>query len=165
MGSAPAPRRASAAAVTTALLTAALLGCGSGPGTGSGAASAAGQPSAARAGSPPGDPSGSSDGTARPGAAPAPEPTPPQRLCSDLITHWAGVILDAGDGPDAVHLDYQSMGLSGGQNEILLAVLAAARAEGRAAGPAAARELTAREAGRLCAERYRSGVPTGGPWQ
>nr|WSX52427.1 hypothetical protein OG409_27940 [Streptomyces sp. NBC_00974] len=165
MGSGPAPRRASAAAATTALLTAALLGCGPGPDTGSGAPATPGQPAAAQPGRPPGDPSGSFDGAAGAAASPAPEPTPPQRLCSDLVTHWAGVILDAGDGPDAVHLDYQSMGLSGGQNEILLAALAAARAEGRAAGPAAARELTAREAGRLCTERYRSGVPTGGPWQ
>ncbi|MFD9307278.1 hypothetical protein ACFWCB_32190 [Streptomyces sp. NPDC060048] len=138
MGSGPAPRRALAAAATAALLAAAPLGC------------ACGTPSA---------------GAARPGPAGAPEPTPPQRLCADLITHWAGVILDAGEGRDAVHLDYQAMGLSGGQNEILLAVLAGARAEQRAQGPAAAREFTAREAERRCAERYRSGVPTGGPWQ
>ncbi|MGW6707632.1 hypothetical protein ACWGDE_22460 [Streptomyces sp. NPDC054956] len=138
MGSGPAPFRARAAAATAALLAAAPLGC------------ATGDPSAR-------------DTPA--GTTPAPDATPPQRLCTDLITHWAGVILDAGEGQDAVHLDYQAMGLSGGQNEILLAVLADARAAQRAKGPAAARELTAREAERRCADRYRSGVPTGGPWQ
>lgn len=95
----------------------------------------------------------------------APRPTPPQQLCTDLIIHWAGRILDGGENGDAGRLDYQSMGLSGGQNEILLAVLADARAEQRAKGPAAARELIAREAERRCAERYRSGAPTDGPWQ
>ncbi|MET9853629.1 hypothetical protein ABZY57_11855, partial [Streptomyces sp. NPDC006450] len=104
------------------------------------------------------------DGPRTPPPATAAPPAP-QELCTRLITHWAGVILDAGDGKDAVHLDYQSMGLSGGQNDILRAVLADARAERDARGPAAARELTAREAERRCAERYRSGAPTGGPWQ
>ncbi|MCP3756637.1 hypothetical protein [Streptomyces sp. TBY4] len=133
MGSGPAPRRALAAAATTALLAAAPLGCaGDGP---------------------------------RPPASATPAPTAPQELCTRLITHWAGVILDAGEGEDAVRLDYQAMGLSGGQNDILRAVLADARAERDARGPAAARELTAREAERRCADRYRSGAPTGGPWQ
>ncbi|MGW1775756.1 hypothetical protein [Streptomyces sp. NPDC002104] len=141
MGSGPAPRRALAAAATTALLAAAPLGCAGGtPGT-----------------------------TARPSAPPAPRASPapqaPQDVCTRLITHWAGVILDAGEGRDAVALDYQSMGLSGGQNDILRAVLADARTERDAKGPAAARELTAREAGRRCADRYRSGGPTDGPWQ
>ncbi|MFJ7266009.1 hypothetical protein ACIQV3_04960 [Streptomyces sp. NPDC099050] len=92
-------------------------------------------------------------------------PPAPQDICTRLITHWAGVILDAGEGRDAVALDYQSMGLSGGQNDILRAVLADARAERNTGGPAAARELTAREAERRCADRYRSGAPTDGPWQ
>ncbi|MFE4263872.1 hypothetical protein [Streptomyces sp. NPDC056883] len=137
MGSGPAPRRALAAAATTALLAAAPLGC-----TG-------------------GDPETASANTS-PSASAAPAP---QDVCTRLITHWAGVVLDAGEGSDAVHLDYQSMGLSGGQNDILRAVLADARAERDAKGPAAARELTAREAERRCADRYRSGAPTDGPWQ
>ncbi|MFD5145480.1 hypothetical protein [Streptomyces sp. NPDC058401] len=133
MGSGPAPRRALAAAATTALLAAAPLGCaGGGP------------------------------ATPRPTAS---APPAPQDLCTRLITHWAGVVLDAGEGKDAVHLDYQAMGLSGGQNDILRAVLADARAERDAKGPAAAHELTAREAERRCADRYRSGAPTDGPWQ
>ncbi|MCB5183366.1 hypothetical protein [Streptomyces antimicrobicus] len=94
-------------------------------------------------------------------ATPAPHSTSPQELCTSLITHWTAVIL-AGD-PQA-GLDYQAMGLSGGQNEILRDIVAAARAEQRTGGPDAARALTAREAERRCADRYRSGTPTGGPW-
>ncbi|MFD8633498.1 hypothetical protein [Streptomyces sp. NPDC059533] len=103
-------------------------------------------------------PSPSASGT------PAAHTTSPQDLCTALITHWAGVILDADQGRDTVGLDYQAMGLSGGQNEILRAVLDGARAQQRANGPAAAREFTDREAARRCADRYRTGTPTGGPW-
>lgn len=99
-----------------------------------------------------------------PHAPPSPSATTPQELCTSLITHWARVILDGGQGEDAVRLDYQSMGLSGDQNEILRAVLDQARAEERDRGPDAARALAAREAARRCAERHRSGAPTGGPW-
>ncbi|MFD7261772.1 hypothetical protein [Streptomyces sp. NPDC059874] len=134
MGSGPAPRRATTACAATALLGAALLGCA------------------------PNTPASDTP------ASPAPHTTSPQDLCTALITHWAGVILDAGEDRDAIGLDYQAMGLSGGQNEILRAVLDEARAEQRTKGPTAARELTAREAARRCAERYRSGTPTGGPW-
>ncbi|MEV7524547.1 hypothetical protein [Streptomyces sp. NPDC091371] len=134
MGSGPAPRHTATACAATALLAATLLGCGP-------------------------------DTSASPASdTPAPHTTSPQDLCTTLITRWAGVILDAPEGRDSVGLDYQAMGLSGGQNEILRAVLDDARAEQRANGPAAARELTAREAARRCAERYRSGTPTGGPW-
>ncbi|MCX5075980.1 hypothetical protein OHA84_10730 [Streptomyces sp. NBC_00513] len=97
--------------------------------------------------------------------APTPAGTPPQRLCADLITHWAGVTLDAADGTDAVGLDYQAMGLSGDQYEILRAVLDGARAVRRDEGAPAARAFGAREAERRCAERYRSGAPTDGPWR
>ncbi|MDJ0384298.1 hypothetical protein [Streptomyces sp. G-G2] len=182
MGSGPAPRGAQAACAA-ALMAAALPGC-SGPAPGAGPA-APGTRTAAHA----------------PTAAPAPRTTAPEDLCTSLITHWAGVLLDADEpadertgppdggapdgtpdptpdggppdgghgGHDPVGLDYQSMGLSGGQNEILRAVLADARterrAQGPAAGPDAAHRLTAREARSRCAERYRSGTPTGGPWQ
>lgn len=57
------------------------------------------------------------------------------------------------------------MGLSGDQYEILRAVLDEARAARLTDGPDAARALTAREAGRRCAERHRTGTPTGGPWR
>ncbi|RSS78548.1 hypothetical protein EF918_20560 [Streptomyces sp. WAC06614] len=94
-------------------------------------------------------------------AAPAPHSTSPQELCTSLITHWTAAILA---GAPEAGLDYQAMGLSGGQNEILRDIVVAARAELRTGGPDAARALTAREAERRCADRYRTGTPTGGPW-
>ncbi|MCY0961082.1 hypothetical protein [Streptomyces sp. H27-H5] len=107
---------------------------------------------------------GCAAGTGRSADAPTPAGTPPERLCADLITHWAGVILDAGDAADAVGLDYQAMGLSGDQYEILSAVLDGARAVRRDEGAPAARAFGAREAERRCAERHRTGTPTDGPW-
>ncbi|QIQ05288.1 hypothetical protein [Streptomyces liangshanensis] len=93
---------------------------------------------------------------------PAPRTTAPQDLCARLVTHWAGVILDGGS---QANLDYQAMGLSGGQNDILRAVADAARAEESAHGRAAADRLISARAKDRCAERYRDGGPTGGPWQ
>ncbi|MEV6781655.1 hypothetical protein [Streptomyces sp. NPDC051098] len=105
-------------------------------------------------------------GSAAPGGGPSPSPSPrttsPQELCEKLITHWSRVVLDGGDRAE---LDYQAMGLSGGQNEILLAVVAAARTEQRSRGPSAASALIDRQARSRCTERYRGGSPTGGPWQ
>ncbi|MFJ3881698.1 hypothetical protein ACIPW5_30155 [Streptomyces sp. NPDC090077] len=138
MGSGPAPRGVTAARGTTALLAAALTTTLL---------------------------SGCAGPTRAPHTAPAPRTTPPQALCAALVTRWAAVVLDAEGGGDAVGLDYQSMGLSGDQYEILRAALAAARDAARAGGPAAARESAARAAEARCAERYRSGTPTGGPWQ
>jgi hypothetical protein len=57
------------------------------------------------------------------------------------------------------------MGLSGGQNEILLDVVAAARVERKRQGTDAARKLIDRQAADRCTARHRSGTPTGGPWQ
>lgn len=57
------------------------------------------------------------------------------------------------------------MGLSDGQNQILLDVTAAARAEQGRQGKAAARKLIDSQAAARCTERYRSGMPTSGPWQ
>ncbi|MGW3622383.1 hypothetical protein [Streptomyces sp. NPDC000880] len=95
-------------------------------------------------------------------ASPAPRITPPKELCERLISHWARVVLDGGEQAD---LDYQAMGLSGGQNEILLDVVAAARAEQKRQGSGAARKLIDAQAAVRCTERHRSGSPTGGPWQ
>lgn len=97
-------------------------------------------------------------------ATPAPHTTSPQDLCTRLITHWSGVLLDAEPGEDPVGRDYQAMGLSGGQYDILRAVVAAARTEEQARGRDAGRDLVAREARQRCDERYRHGIPTGGPW-
>ncbi|MET9699709.1 hypothetical protein ABZY31_22680 [Streptomyces sp. NPDC006529] len=158
MGSGPAPRGA-LAACAAALLAAAVTGC-SLPAPDPIADSAAG----AAAGTPP---------PASGAAAPAPHPTSPEDLCAALVTHWAETALDGDGGTPGAGtggLDYQSMGLSGDQYEILRAVLADARAE-RAArapdGPAAgtaARRIAARGARERCAERHRTAVATGGPW-
>ncbi|AZM88676.1 MULTISPECIES: hypothetical protein [Streptomyces] len=144
MGSGPAPRGVTAARGTTALLAAGLT-------TATLTVTLL---------------SGCAGPTRAPHTAPAPRTTPPRALCAALVTHWAGVVLDAAADEDAVGLDYQSMGLSGDQNEILRAVLEAARAGQRAGGSAAAvREGAARDAEARCAEHHRSGTPTGGPWQ
>ncbi|MFD9967874.1 hypothetical protein [Streptomyces sp. NPDC059017] len=107
-------------------------------------------------------------GCADPGAGTTPRPSPsprttaPAELCTRLVTQWAHRLLaDGGSG----YGDYQSMGLSNGQYGILRTVLDAGRAEERRNGPGTARELTRRLAQRGCTERYRDGVPTGGPWQ
>ncbi|MEV7419990.1 hypothetical protein [Streptomyces sp. NPDC089919] len=100
--------------------------------------------------------------TPGPTAAPAPTTTSPQELCSRIVTHWAHRVLD--DGPHG-HLDYQEMGLSGGQYEILRAAVAAARALPPGTSPAAAHAKAAAEVARGCEARYRAGTPTGGPWQ
>ncbi|MFJ2472059.1 hypothetical protein ACIOWI_03530 [Streptomyces sp. NPDC087659] len=101
-----------------------------------------------------------------PGTAPRPSPSPrttsPQKLCTRLVTHWAHRLLaDAAGG----YGDYQSMGLSNGQYEILRTALDAGRAEERSNGPVSARKLIDRQITRSCTERYRGGGPTGGPWQ
>ncbi|MFI2349114.1 hypothetical protein ACH492_19090 [Streptomyces sp. NPDC019443] len=105
---------------------------------------------------------GCGDGGPTSSASPAPRSTPPQELCERLISHWARVVLDGGE---QANLDYQAMGLSGGQNEILLDVVTAARAEQKRQGTDAARKLIDRQAADRCTERHRGGTPTGGPWQ
>ncbi|MFE5817727.1 hypothetical protein ACFQ6S_30520 [Streptomyces sp. NPDC056479] len=91
--------------------------------------------------------------------SPSPSATPPAQLCAHLIGYWARRSL-TGD----TYGDYQSMGLSDGQYEILRKVVDAARAERERADEGAADRLIARRARELCAERYREGEPTGGPW-
>lgn len=56
-------------------------------------------------------------------------------------------------------------GLSGGQNEILEAVVAEAREELRRTGAGGAERVIEEETNRRCAERHRGGGPTGHPWQ
>lgn len=81
-------------------------------------------------------------------------------LCAAIVAHWAREVLDSG-----TYGDYQSMGLSNGQYEILRDVVDAARAVRRRQGASAAHRLTDRRSRSACTERYRDGVPTGGPWQ
>jgi hypothetical protein len=57
------------------------------------------------------------------------------------------------------------MGLSNGQYAILREVVDAARAVKRRQGAADAERLIGRQAHAACAERYRHGTPSGGPWR
>ncbi|MGV9555954.1 hypothetical protein [Streptomyces sp. NPDC003522] len=91
---------------------------------------------------------------------PAPATTPPEALCARVVAHWSREVLDGGG-----YGDYQSMGLSGGQYEILRSVVDAARAERKREGARSADELIDRRSREGCAARYRSGTPGGGPWR
>jgi hypothetical protein len=99
-------------------------------------------------------------GAARTGFAPAPRTTSPQDLCARIVGHWSREVLN-----DDTYGDYQSMGLSNGQYEILREVVDAARAEKRRDGARAADALIERRVEAECAELYRTGTPTKGPWQ
>ncbi|WBO66972.1 hypothetical protein [Streptomyces camelliae] len=81
-------------------------------------------------------------------------------LCTRLVSHWSREVLDG-----TTYGDYQSMGLSTGQFEILRTVVDAARVVQRRQGTSAADELIGRQARQACAERYRHGTPSGGSWQ
>ncbi|MFE0513576.1 hypothetical protein [Streptomyces sp. NPDC058964] len=81
-------------------------------------------------------------------------------LCARIVAHWSHRVLDSG-----TYGDYQSMGLSNGQYEILRQVVDAARAAKRRQGASAADELIDRQARSACAGRYRDGTPDGGPWR
>jgi len=91
--------------------------------------------------------------------SPSPTATSPAELCTRIIAYWSRRAL-TGD----TYGDYQSMGLSDGQYEILRTVVDAARAERARAGDAAAGRLIDRRTRAACEKRYRDGTPTGGPW-
>ncbi|KUL68501.1 MULTISPECIES: hypothetical protein [unclassified Streptomyces] len=93
------------------------------------------------------------------GDSPSPTATSPAELCTRIIAYWSRRALK-GD----TYGDYQSMGLSDGQYEILRAVVDEARAERERAGDAAAGRIVDRRARAACEKRYRDGGPTGGPW-
>ncbi|MGX1909120.1 hypothetical protein ACWIID_09685 [Streptomyces phaeochromogenes] len=103
--------------------------------------------------------SGTADTRAASGAPSPPPATPPEDLCARIVAHWSREVMQ-GD----TYGDYQSMGLSNGQYEILMDVVDRARAEQKRSGEQAARELIDRSARERCTERYRDGDPTGGPW-
>ncbi|KUN19170.1 hypothetical protein AQJ23_38185 [Streptomyces antibioticus] len=87
-------------------------------------------------------------------------PTPPEDLCTRLVAHWSREVLDQN-----TYGDYQSMGLSNGQYDILIKVVDAARAEKKKQGAAAADQLIDRQARSGCVRWYRDGGPGKGPWQ
>ena len=102
-----------------------------------------------------------SAGSARSGAdSPSPSATPPEDLCTRIVTYWSGEVPD-----EATYVEYQSMGLSNGQYEILMKVVEAARAEKKSKGAPAAERLIDRETRAGCEDLYRDGTPSGGPWQ
>ncbi|MEV5980250.1 hypothetical protein [Streptomyces sp. NPDC052114] len=100
------------------------------------------------------------DGTTTPPTA-SPGTTAPADLCATVIAKWARKIYDSGDSG---YGDYQSMGLSNGQYMILRDILDAARAERKRTSTDDGRQLIDRQARKRCAERYRDGGPSGGPW-
>ncbi|MGW7824611.1 hypothetical protein ACWGLF_42615 [Streptomyces puniciscabiei] len=90
---------------------------------------------------------------------PSPSTTSAADLCARIVTHWSREVLDG-----TTYGDYQSMGLSNGEYEILRDVVDTARAVRGRQGEAAARELISRQARTACADRYRHGAPTESPW-
>lgn len=139
-GGAPRPGAALGRGLGLVLLTGGLvIGCG-------GTDTKHGATASTRAGS--GSPSSS------------PSPTPPEDLCARVVAYWSREVLD-GD----TYGDYQSMGLSNGQYEILRDVVDAARAEKKREGREAAEKLIGREARQGCEDWYRDGGPAKGPWQ
>lgn len=94
-----------------------------------------------------------------PGTPAAARPTSDADLCARIVTYWSREVLDRD-----TYGDYQSMGLSHGQYEILRDVVTAARSVKRRQGAAEADKLIVRQAGAACTERYRNGTPAGGPW-
>lgn len=83
---------------------------------------------------------------------PANSPPPsgdPVGVCTELISYWAREALD---GSPWAGLDWEQKGLSNEQLALHDEVLAAARAEQRRRGTAAAKELIRRDSARRCAE-------------
>ncbi|MEV5331943.1 hypothetical protein [Streptomyces werraensis] len=91
--------------------------------------------------------------------APSPEATSDVDLCVSIVRHWSREVLD-GRG----YGDYQSMGMSGGQYDILREVVDAARAA-RRRGTRDVDMVMERQAREGCAAWYRSGGPGEGPWR
>ncbi|MEW2514853.1 hypothetical protein [Streptomyces sp. NPDC046870] len=87
------------------------------------------------------------------------QPASDAGLCTRVVTYWARRTL-----ADDTYGDYQSMGLSHGQYQILMDVVAAGRSERQRQGADAARRLMDRQARVACTARYRHGTPSGGPW-
>ncbi|MGA4842604.1 hypothetical protein [Streptomyces sp. G45] len=94
-------------------------------------------------------------------SSPRTRTTSPGDLCASVVLAWAR---DVYDGRRDVYGDYQHMGLSYGQYEILRGALSAGRAERKRHGAAAGRTVMTRQVREKCRARYRGGSPTGNPW-
>ncbi|TQJ87405.1 hypothetical protein [Streptomyces sp. SLBN-31] len=92
-------------------------------------------------------------------STPAAATTSPEDLCTRVVAHWSREVLDSHS-----YGDYQTMGLSNGQYDILREVVDAARVEKKKHGARAADELIGREARAGCRDWYRTGGPSNGPW-
>ncbi|MEU3728754.1 hypothetical protein AB0E81_04965 [Streptomyces sp. NPDC033538] len=135
-----------------ALPTAALAtACGNGSGSGNGNGN--GNPGTNEAG-----PTAATEATAPAVVRRTPSPA---RLCTSAVGYWAREMPHGGEP----YGDYQSMGLSNRQYDILREVMDAARATKRHQGVRAAEELTDRQVRAACTEQYREGGPSDGPWQ
>ncbi|MEU3944897.1 hypothetical protein [Streptomyces sp. NPDC029526] len=76
-----------------------------------------------------------------------------------LVAHWSRKVLDG-----TAYGDYQSMGLSNGQYDILRAAVAAAGPVKRRQGRSAAHRLIDRRVREACADRHRGDGPAERPW-
>ncbi|MFE1910963.1 hypothetical protein [Streptomyces anandii] len=94
-----------------------------------------------------------------PSASPSPHSPSAEELCATVVTYWSRKVLDS-----HTYGDYQSMGLSNGQYEILRQVVDEARAVKKRQGAAAADESIGRGVRLGCADWYRAGGPGKGPW-
>lgn len=105
---------------------------------------------------------GGAEGASSPARAtgtPAPRTTTREELCTRIVAYWSRRQLKG----DTVG-DYQEMGLSDGQYDILRHVVHAARAERERGDAEAADRLIDRMAREGCEKRYRTGNPSNGPW-
>ncbi|MFJ9540716.1 hypothetical protein ACIRPX_26075 [Streptomyces sp. NPDC101225] len=107
-----------------------------------------------------GSPDSGSRATAARGVSATPSATTPEALCARVVTYWSRKVLDS-----HTYGDYQTMGLSNGQYDILRKVVDAARAAKKRQGAAAADELIVRQVRQGCRDWYRTGGPSNGPWQ
>lgn len=95
-----------------------------------------------------------------PAPAPSPAATAPKDVCARVVAHRAREVLDG-----TAYGDYQSMGLSNGQYDILRDAVAAARPVRERQGTAAAHDVIDRHVGEACAARHRTGGPDEGAWR
>ncbi|MGW8635628.1 hypothetical protein [Streptomyces sp. NPDC055793] len=95
------------------------------------------------------------------GSSATTDPPSPTEACVGAVGHWARELLAGGEP----YGDYQSMGLSNRQYDILREVVAAARAAERDRGDRAAGALIDRRVREACEEQYAGGGPSDGPWQ
>ncbi|WP_406728075.1 hypothetical protein WJ438_30485 [Streptomyces sp. GD-15H] len=91
---------------------------------------------------------------------PSPSATSAEDVCVRLVAHWAHEVLNG-----TAYGDYQSMGLSNGQYDILREAVDVARPVREHQGAQTAHEMIDRQVREACAERHRAGGPAEGPWR